>query len=954
MRDVAAKIMARKGVIQQDIAAHDLGRKKGLTTLGVVKYLFLPDIKSRVRMLSLKLGTFAHFFALIFYSCRLIPAGHPVLQPGNIGYFGFSDVIATAASNLKMNRQNIDQIVMFGAVILSLVLFIANGAAIAVYTAFDIGDANAQVTVTPAGSSPPGAAANQASESDFAARCRTGDASRRATGSGSMFTAPNPECDLAYTFLDRVFGSTEVDMFHFGPQRQDLASVGIKSAVYSMLGMYSTAMMVIAVVIILYFAFTVVGESAMTGQPFGKRFNSFWAPIRLVIGLGLLVPIGGGLNAAQYATLYAAKMGSGFASFAWTEFVQTFAETDLIGGSTYPSHQSLVAAIARSNACMAIANRVVLSGGSQKVQFFWTNYPYGTSDRDRDGILYAWAKADMMATQTTYTGHVKAPIAETTYSETEMARNGEGLTSIEPNQTCGSIFVRTRANAALQNTPTTQSVTSQPVRSLNNSPNSVLAAVDTSSLVPLYNEMLTQINTTVKGPIDAMVAAAVRIDSGDPTFIGAPQVAAVRTAIRTAETQARDKTKTIIDGFREDYKERFSDEIDRRVSRFDKKGWMGAGLFYTDIADLNGIMYSILDSTYPMPTQDVPYIPTEEEMRRDDYEAPRGVLTSGSEETMQRMAWIMSIMQQVNQGSLAGSSMTAGFRGTFWENYLLDLFGAEAIKQFRNSPGTNPLADLVALGHGLYTKGMSYIDFIVASLLGHAALGWIPVIGGVTGFASQIATFMIFAATVGIGVGVFLYYVVPLLPFIFFFFSITAWVLEVVEAMVGLPLWALAHIRIDGDGLPGPAAQTGYTIIFGIMVRPFVILFAYVMGIVMFSAGMMMLKDMYTIYIGTLGDGEDRAIDYVAYSGIYAVLGLTMGMISFKQCDQMTNQIMRWFGGSDPRYGDGHGDPSGEIKSAAMGAGYVATQAGNNIGSMGQGMANSTSQSVGGLIGRGK
>ena len=37
------------------------------------------------------------------------------------------------------------------------------------------------------------------------------------------------------------------------------------------------------------------------------------------------------------------------------------------------------------------------------------------------------------------------------------------------------------------------------------------------------------------------------------------------------------------------------------------------------------------------------------------------------------------------------------------------------------------------------------------------------------------------------------------------------------ELLVGAPLWALAHLRIDGNGLPGETASNGYFLIFEIL-----------------------------------------------------------------------------------------------------------------------------------------
>ena len=147
MLNLADKIAARKS----EAATPKLKKVKDpskITVGRVVKYAFSPGFGPRIKKIGARIGGFAYFLAQIFNSCGLIPNGHPTLQSANIGYFGFTDVISTAASNLKMRRENADQIIMFGAVILSMVLLIANGIAMAAYVILDFGTAFAQDTTT--------------------------------------------------------------------------------------------------------------------------------------------------------------------------------------------------------------------------------------------------------------------------------------------------------------------------------------------------------------------------------------------------------------------------------------------------------------------------------------------------------------------------------------------------------------------------------------------------------------------------------------------------------------------------------------------------------------------------------------------------------------------------------------------------------------------------------------
>ncbi|MBU6234883.1 MAG: DotA/TraY family protein, partial [Alphaproteobacteria bacterium] len=250
---------------------------------GAFKYAFLPEFAPRIKRMGKNLGHFAHLLALVFRSVRLLPANHPMLSPANIGKFGFVDVITAAANNLVVDKKHADQILIFGAILLAVIMIIIQMGIIAFFAALGPTTAHAQ---------------------------------------DGMFTTPDKDNDVVLTFLQQTIG---LDGFFNGSKQ---IGFSIASGIREMLRFYSTGLMIIATIIVVYYVITVVAEAARDGTPFGRRFNSIWAPIRLVIALGMLVPLGNGLNAAQYTALSVARAGSGFATQAWIRFVDAVAKPD--------------------------------------------------------------------------------------------------------------------------------------------------------------------------------------------------------------------------------------------------------------------------------------------------------------------------------------------------------------------------------------------------------------------------------------------------------------------------------------------------------------------------------------------------------------------------------------------------------------------------------------------------
>lgn len=142
-------------------------------------------------------------------------------------------------------------------------------------------------------------------------------------------TPATPSPDSVFSFPERATDwSLGIINYLFRPDApptrglENFKNTQLQVALATALGFYSKVMLVIAAFMLLYHLIAIVGETAQTGRPFG-RANQIWAPIRLVVAIGLLVPIGTGLNSGQYLVVKLAEWGSGLASQTWKVFLNT-------------------------------------------------------------------------------------------------------------------------------------------------------------------------------------------------------------------------------------------------------------------------------------------------------------------------------------------------------------------------------------------------------------------------------------------------------------------------------------------------------------------------------------------------------------------------------------------------------------------------------------------------------
>ncbi len=807
-----------------------------ITTGSAVRYAFMPEILPRLRRLGMNFGHFAYVMALIYSSCRLIPADHPMLNPANIGRYGMRQVVATAANNLNLSRNNIDQIAIFVAILLGLVMTVAQ--LIIIVLMVGIGSAKA---------------------------------------SPGFFETADPNTDTALTFLQSVFGVA--NFFN----NTSMPGLSLANSFHQMLAFYSTAMMVIAVIIVLYYVVVVVGESAQSGTPFGRRFNGLYAPLRLVLALGLLVPLPTGLNSGQYLVMHVAKFGSGLATNAWYKFTDGLFNPSNItySNATSASLATDVVNVAKSvymsEVCMAAYN--TLQTGDAKMQLREFNHHAtsyaGTRGGGRTVIVPGSEKATMAWTRDTRSG----------------------ISSVaDRDENCGEITFK--YNFGEQD---------ELNRDLS------VKAVD------IYMKAIKKYAEDIRANhAPQMVAAYKSGGTGAVTSI-TPQAIADKMVALQAE---------VIDGFKAlDLK----DLMIKTLGNSDdlkKSGWGEAAVWYMRLAAANQKIYQSIVASAPQITS---RRVVNEDTNADWYSWSWVPFGAGRTALDDQIAVIMQktrteFMERANP-IMTGSDDRIYFtkqvnqaENDSWFYWAVSsIFPVKDLQEVSN-PATKeilPMIKMVQLGTSLVNNSIEMFKYAIVS----SVASMFPKIGGIMQAAGNILTII---ASIGLGIGFMLAYLLPLMPFIYFFFALVEWIMGVVEAVINMPLWALSHLRIEGDGLPGPGAQQGYFILFGILLKPVLIVFGLVFGFMIFNAGGYILNGMFSKAVEIANAGAALGtFATLAYMIIYTIICYNLGMVSFKMIDTIPAQAFRWMGQGNPHFNDGKPDPIGD-QSRMAGAAAVA------------------------------
>ncbi len=997
---------------------------QSLKTKDVVTYCTMPRVIPRIKgLFSSGFGYVAFLMAHIYCMVRILPDHHPYVQTKNMGRFGIRHVIAEATRNLKFSRKHIDQILIYFALLAGL-LILAAQLAVLVFT--------------------------------FAAPVFF-----PSVMAFSWFNTPNPETDVAYNILDRVFGIPDIFCSSVTPANctnyaADADGDGTAGptiplpyhfALHGLFRFYSTALMLIAVLIFLYFIVVIVLETAVSGTPFGQRFQNVWVPVRLVVALGLLMPINYGIGSGQYIVLYAAKYGSSFATSGWTSYNDAVQTHDVFSGAASGNP------VGERHTFLAMPEAPDITPLIESMSLVHAcAYAYHRSSAGKDNEAVSSA-APYPALNEDYTSSTAANtykiepflVKEPTTAMNDTNGTNIGGSAVIIGSSASSRFVADAASPSYLDAlgfyyggdivirfgergekseylgypgaviPYCGDIRI-PVVNLSDAGGANSNRGGADHMLRFYYETVMRLwkdeermkyfarsyvaNVVFSMPSDPSTLRPGEDVCSDGTLSGMGTNSPVGAFQPTAQ-ECREKPPTaewkrgVIDMYavgnafslRENVTLAWTNYVSNAIyTQYTQEmadlGWGGAGIWYNRIAEINGGWIDgvnaipVLDR-YPLIMEQVRTVKMKEDkvVAEDIFEptVPPGSETSTSKYFM------------VEQGdtSLKDIAKPLAAVYAYWnkddvknpnnlsrvqlQNVFLTamnmLLGTQGLAAMRTSNRhLHPLAQLVAVGKGLVDSAVFDMAASSATAFLGGALGAFGKTQGLSAFSEAVSSVFYSLAFMGLTAGFVLFYILPFLPFLYFYFAVASWVKSIFEAMVGVPLWALAHLRIDGDGLPGDAAQNGYFLILEIFIRPILTVIGLIAAIGIFATQVRVLNLIWDLVaantagftpnadilgMGAIDDADFRRgiIDQFFFTIIYTIICYMMALASFKLVDKIPDNILRWAGAGVSSFGD-------IDQENIDGVTRYATVGGMTIGNQAAGAVRDVAKGGGGILGK--
>lgn len=887
----------------------------------VLKYTLLPGVMPRAReFLTFGLTHVAFYVAMIFEAVKILPRNHIYLNPENFGKYTISQVLAQTFKYLRFDRKHMDQVFIFGTILFGVVLFFM------------------QILLLV-----------------FSLLLPAAEAAIPATMSQLVGTQ-YPQDDIAFMLLDRVFGIE--DFFNSRVSNDAAFPFPYHEGLHILFNTYSTALVVVALVILTYFVTTIIAETITDGTAFGKRMNRVWAPIRLVFAFGLLIPIASGLNSGQYIVLAAAKWGSGLATNALIFFYDEIDENQTPFGAA----DTL---IARPNLqdVSSLAEFLFVARACQYSETFgkWLNG--GVDDDYRQGPI---SQPDGIQGYLLTMGAAGVE-SEAVFSATGATRQldvAEFAAMLERTNYGSMIFVfGHKDDAAYANYPghvkPNCGVLTMPVIAPDDPMVVEIQAMFLNQLLLKWHnlQLIQAAGTTVREQLNTRLHDCNDDALGRtwyPNCEDRPLTEADKTEfVEVMNNWFNTAIDTAIDNHIDDiiWCGPEDDEVAGPVvlPNYLYYGWAGAAICYNKIAQVNGAVTSAIANVpsvgkYP---DIMEYVFAKRQAASADVSPdnrfnpslPNGqdALASTGRDRIVHEGSYAAYRKWIGTG--AGTGGTQGSQGNGATGHAVRdiinfIFGTGGLFNMLENNDIHPLAQLASAGRGLIEAAIRNIG----SASGGIVMSAIPGIGAMANVASG---FMLTFATIGLSAGFVLFYIVPFLPFIYFFFAVGGWIKGIFEAMVGVPLWALAHLRIDGDGFSGQAALNGYYLIFEIFLRPILILFGLLASTIVFAALVRVLNEIWSLVVFNFAgydalNAEDAGfpidsiqfwrapIDEFFYTITYTIVVYMIGLSCFKLIDLVPNNLLRWIGHSVQAFGEMTGDPAAKLSQSAT-VGFSAT-----------------------------
>lgn len=629
------------------------------------------------------------------------------------------------------------------------------------------------------------------------------------------------------------------------------------TVIAQMVGQLTGFVAAIAMAYLCYATIMQIYRGAETSRLLSNNMSSFFA-VRLGFAAIMMFPIPGvGFSVGQAAVVKMSLWGVGMASAVYKNAVQALGpEGMVIAQPMVPGTETIVLGLIQNELCRSMANVAsnTVGASTQLVP-----EPTGVTIASGNG------------TSTVYDYNLS-------------------VGNVDSAPSCGAVTIATP-----------QATTT-------------LAGVSVNQAAIQQQALTTVLQNDIAGPVQTVAQAL--FSSRKTTSLEALQsilTTATRDYNAQLTTAAQNITQSLTNAITASNKGAAPAETAAEQTALNQ-GWTAAGAYYLEFAKLNGQTLSLLSA--------VP------QLTPPSYAGFGPSLSSDLAPLIQSAQAFMATLQaevdtQDNVNEPAGNDLIGGatpgtdgsgvisqvFRSLNLNDYILRQLET-AIAPTSSTSWTDPFAALMGLGNTLVTISISAMGLaaIASSKVATAASATFSALSGnIEGSILSIGAHMsinflatpIFALILALLIpGLTIAFVLPMIPWVMWMAGVMGWIILVCEAVIAVPLWMLAHMTMQGEGLHGKAAE-GYALLFNVIFRPTLMLFGLFLGYFVFAAMSLLIRETFGIAAGFVLEGGwfvSNFIGIVVLISIFVMTHVIAALAAFRMISLVPHHVPRLIG----------------------------------------------------------
>lgn len=660
-------------------------------------------------------------------------------------------------------------------------------------------------------------------------------------------------------------------------------------------------------------------QTAHDGEVLGKKWSSMWLPIRTVLGVGLVVPLGSGYCVAQMVVMWLAVQGVGLANQVWTAFAEKgLTQLTAYASAPSPKAQDLAINALKIQICMEVFERMSQMPESVKINGAYT---MSTTPIDRSNGLFRTGDKIKGTSYGTSQNETQCGTVKRTVGQWEGAATAAGaVVGGKGGALIGGAIGTAIGAAGFGVGAIPGGIIGSSIGALigggagatygyNSNPNKGLADI-IKTHDDGYPILMTEMKKVAGTIVDQTLpngGSAGSLDAAGTTFDNAVKAYMDRVQAQVASSNG--------------------DMMTTLQQNATSGGWMMAGAWFTRMAAaINGINQAV----NMVPAAEFNQLFTVDESLPNASQVVNAFATmdkfyTANTDVGQANAWRSNLgtaKAANNTKNANGDKVKAMEENSIAKELVASMSGLD-ITRLQNDT-RHPLITLQELGS-------SMMQWMAASALSMAVLS-------TTGAGALIAPLLGLILFSGVAAATTFSIYTPLMPFLLYLGAVFGWFLIVIEAMIAAPLWAIMHLSPAGDDLMG-SAKNGYSLLLSLMLRPALIVAGFAASVlIIYPMGMILNMVFFDVFIISATNGGSFYAVFMLIAGtvVYASVLLSLLHKAFSLIHKIPDELLKWFGGGGSSLGQGSQEFAGGSKAAVAQVASTMSNASNQMMNAGQ------------------